>query len=147
MSEPPQPSNAVGADLCREVLLSVGFQGECWSAPRCPCLERPVLTDWQNRKGRWHLQCGLATEGAARSEDSDCSSKLRSFKVSLPFPGSQALCTDAALGLLRGACVQSSVQPCACLLAPPSDYPLGSVSPCRGLAFKIFHLILWRQKP
>lgn len=80
MSEPPQPSNAVGADLCREVLLSVGFQGECWSAPRCPCLERPVLTDWQNRKGRWHLQCGLATEGAARSEDSDCSSKLRSFK-------------------------------------------------------------------
>ena len=111
----------------------MGFQGECWSAPRCPCLEHPVLTNWQNRKGGQRLQCGLATKGAARSKDSDCSSRLRGFRVSLPFHGSQALCPDAALCLLGGACVQSSVQPCACLLAPPSDYPPGSVSSCQGI--------------
>ena len=50
-TEPPWRSDAVGAGLCRDVLSSVGFQGECWSAPRCPCLERPVLTGRTERAG------------------------------------------------------------------------------------------------
>lgn len=50
-TEPPWQSDAVGAGLCRDVLSSVGFQGECWSAPRCPCLERPVLTGRTKRAG------------------------------------------------------------------------------------------------
>lgn len=73
-----------------------------------------------------------------------CSAALR---VSPPFPGSQALCSDTALCLLGGACVQSFVGPGArALLVLPSDYPPGSVSPFWSLALELFHLILWKQK-
>lgn len=67
--------------------------------------------------------------------------------VSSPFPGSQALCSDTALCLPGGACVQSFVGLAArALLVPPSDYPPGSVSPLRGLALELFPLILWKQE-
>ncbi|MXQ88514.1 hypothetical protein E5288_WYG006771 [Bos mutus] len=48
-------------------------------SPTVP-LSRASCANRQNRKGGRRLQCGLDAEGAARSEDSDCSSELRGFR-------------------------------------------------------------------
>lgn len=72
-----------------------------------------------------------------------CSAALR---VSPPFPGSQALCSGTALSARRRLCAEPCGAGCRALLAPPSDYPPGSVSPSWGLALELFHLILWKRK-
>lgn len=122
--------------MSEHFVVSVGFQCECWSAPRCSCLEHPVLINWHNREGRRRLQCGLTAEGAARSEDSHCSSLLRGFKGESALPwftgpllGYSSVCSQAPVcralwGRVPALC---SLRPLITLpdqLAPPGAWHL-----------------------